>query len=185
AVEYVVDRVDTTATVWLGLTLGCARCHDHKFDPVTQKEFYQLFALFNNVPERGRAIKYGNSDPQIKAPTSAQQAELRRLDERLADARTRFKQMQPQISEAQAEWEKTLGSKPLADWSPSDDLLLHLPLDGTTADRCRAARASTTMDGTLTFCTGQVDKAAEFSGKQTGDEGDVANFGYFNRFSIN
>ena len=93
AVEYVVDRVDTTATVWLGLTLGCARCHDHKFDPFTQKEFYQLFAFFNNVPERGRAVEIGNSDPQIKAPTPAQQAELRRLDEQLAAARNAVRQL--------------------------------------------------------------------------------------------
>ena len=77
AVEYVVDRVDTTATVWLGLTLGCARCHDHKFDPITQQEFYQLFAFFNNVPENGRAVKYGNSPPFIKAPTRAQQRAAR------------------------------------------------------------------------------------------------------------
>src|SRR6185295_6101980 len=132
AVEYVVDRVDTTATVWLGLTLGCARCHDHKFDPVTQKEFYQLFALFNNVPERGRAIKYGNSDPQIKAPTRAQQAELRELDERLAAARARLDALPPQIAEAQAQWEKAPRSEPLTDWWPSDGLLLDLPLDGDT-----------------------------------------------------
>ena len=78
AVEYVVDRVETTATVWLGLTLGCARCHDHKYDPITQKEFYRLFAFFNNVPEKGRAIKFGNSPPMIKAPTAATSSE--RLD---------------------------------------------------------------------------------------------------------
>ena len=53
AVEYVVDRVETTSTVFLGLTLGCARCHNHKYDPFTQKEFYQVFAYFNNVPEIG------------------------------------------------------------------------------------------------------------------------------------
>ena len=70
AVEYVVDRVDTTATVWLGLTLGCARCHDHKYDPFTQKEFYQVFAYFNNVPEKGKAWKYGNSPPWFKRPPS-------------------------------------------------------------------------------------------------------------------
>ena len=71
AVEYVVDRVDTTATVWLGLTLACARCHSHKFDPITQEDFYRFFAFFNNVPENGRAIKLGNSPPMIKTPTRA------------------------------------------------------------------------------------------------------------------
>ena len=71
AVEYVVDRVDTTATVWLGLTLACARCHSHKFDPITQEDFYKFFAFFNNVPENGRAIKLGNSPPMIKTPTRA------------------------------------------------------------------------------------------------------------------
>src|SRR4026209_959786 len=65
AVEYVVDRVETTSTVWMGLTMGCARCHDHKYDPLTQKEFYQVFAYFNNIPERGKANKYGNSAPMI------------------------------------------------------------------------------------------------------------------------
>lgn len=52
-IENVIDRVETTSTVWLGLTFGCARCHDHKYDPLSQKEFYQLFAYFNNIGERG------------------------------------------------------------------------------------------------------------------------------------
>jgi len=51
--EYVIDRVDTTATVWMGLTAGCARCHDHKFDPLTQREFFALAAFFNNIDEKG------------------------------------------------------------------------------------------------------------------------------------
>ena len=50
-VEAVADRVNTTATVFLGLTVGCARCHSHKFDPITQKEYYQLFAFLNNQAE--------------------------------------------------------------------------------------------------------------------------------------
>ena len=80
AAEYVVDRVDTTATIWLGLTIACARCHSHKFDPITHDEFYRFFALFNNVPENGRAIKFGNSPPMIKTPTRAQERELDRLN---------------------------------------------------------------------------------------------------------
>src|SRR4051794_14643975 len=104
AVEYVVDRVETTATVWLGLTLGCARCHDHKFDPFTQKEFYRLYAYFNNVPERGKAVKYGNSPPVIQAPTPGQQERLRELDRLLAGAEGRYRQLDPRIRTAQRAW---------------------------------------------------------------------------------
>ena len=82
AVEYVVDRVDTTSTVFLGLTLGCARCHNHKFDPLTQKEFYQMFAYFNQVPERGNAFKYGNSPPAITAPSPEQEARLASIEQK-------------------------------------------------------------------------------------------------------
>lgn len=53
-VEYVLDRVNTVSTSFLGLTVACAQCHDHKFDPISQKEFYSLFSFFNNVPEKGR-----------------------------------------------------------------------------------------------------------------------------------
>ena len=107
-VEYVVDRVDTTATVWLGLTLGCARCHDHKYDPFTQEEFYQLFAYFNNVPEYGRALKDGNSPPYIRAPTGPQQRQLDQLEAELADAEADFEQLGDQLGASQAEWELSL-----------------------------------------------------------------------------
>ncbi|MBM3774025.1 MAG: DUF1553 domain-containing protein [Acidobacteria bacterium] len=90
AVEYVVDRVETTGTVWLGLTLGCARCHDHKYDPVSQREFYQIFAFFNNIPERGRAYKYGNSPPFISAPTPEHKKALAEHSRKISEARRRF-----------------------------------------------------------------------------------------------
>ena len=60
-----VHRVD-------GAYCGCSRCHDHKFDPILQKEYYQLFAYFNNVPEKGFVYNYGNEEPYIKAPTPPQ-----------------------------------------------------------------------------------------------------------------
>ncbi len=68
--ENVVDRVDTFGTVFLGLTIGCARCHDHKYDPIAQKEYYQLFAYFNNIAEWGVGPNNGNSPPFIEVPDS-------------------------------------------------------------------------------------------------------------------
>jgi hypothetical protein len=76
---YVVDRINTTSTVWLGLTVACAQCHDHKYDPITQKEFYQLYAFFHNVPENGLDGSKGNAAPVLKTPTRQQQEALDRL----------------------------------------------------------------------------------------------------------
>ncbi len=100
AVEYVVDRLETTSTVFLGVTLGCARCHNHKYDPFTQKEFYQFFAYFNNVPELGRAMKYGNSPPLIPAPTDEQKAQLAALDSTIQAVREKFNQHKYKIQQA-------------------------------------------------------------------------------------
>lgn len=69
-VENVVDRVDTFGTVFLGLTVACARCHDHKYDPISQKDYYRLFAYFNNVPEWGIGPNNGNSPPFVPVPAS-------------------------------------------------------------------------------------------------------------------
>lgn len=71
--EYAADRVETTAAVWLGQTFACNRCHDHKFDPFTQKDFYSLKAFFNNVPELGKSIRQNdyrfNSPPYVILPS--------------------------------------------------------------------------------------------------------------------
>ena len=75
-VEYVVDRVDTTANVFMGLTMGCARCHDHKYDPISQKDFYRFFAFFNTIPEKGLDGKSGNAAPMLEMPTAEQASEV-------------------------------------------------------------------------------------------------------------
>ena len=126
AVEYVVDRVDTTSTVWLGLTVGCARCHDHKYDPITQKEYYELFAYFNNVPEKGKAFKYGNSPPFVKAPTAPQKDRLAAMAAELADLREHQRQLVRESKQARRDWERTLGQGS-ADWLDSRDLVVAFP----------------------------------------------------------
>jgi len=69
-VEYVADRVETMGTMFLGLTLTCSRCHDHKYDPIAQKDFYRMFAFFNNIAEAGLGPNNGNSPPFINVPKS-------------------------------------------------------------------------------------------------------------------
>ncbi len=78
--NYIVDRVNTTATVWLGLTTTCAQCHDHKYDPISQREFYQIYAFFNGIPEKGLDGSKGNAAPTIKVPTTAQRDAIAKLD---------------------------------------------------------------------------------------------------------
>ena len=80
-VEYVADRVKTTSTVWLGLTLECARCHDHKYDPISQEEYYRFFAFFNNVPEKGLDGGKGNAAPVLSVATAAQNGRLKSLEQ--------------------------------------------------------------------------------------------------------
>jgi hypothetical protein len=113
----VSDRVATTATVWLGTTLACAQCHDHKYDPFTHREFYQLYAFFNNVPEKGLDGERRSPVPTLLTPTPeqarrlaavrAQQAELGvfvRLT--LEEVRKSLGTKERDIAAAQREWEE-------------------------------------------------------------------------------
>lgn len=85
-VRYAVDRVETTSAVWLGLTLGCAVCHDHKFDPVSQKEFYQLFAYFNSLTEQPLDRNILLPPPSVKVATPEQQRQLSELQAKVSAA---------------------------------------------------------------------------------------------------
>ncbi|MES2706826.1 MAG: DUF1553 domain-containing protein [Verrucomicrobiota bacterium] len=82
-VEYVADRVRTLGMTWLGLTLECSRCHDHKYDPLTAKDYYSFYAFFNQVPEWGEDGRIANAVPLMPAPTADQQEKLAGLDQRL------------------------------------------------------------------------------------------------------
>lgn len=139
--EYCADRVETTATVWLGLTFNCARCHDHKHDPVTQRDFYSLLAFFHNVPEQGVG-DYGahfrrSSPPFLKLPSPETEAQLARL---LADLVARTNQLavlESRLLEQLDEWERTgLSGLP----EPPAEVLAALRKPSATRDAAEAQR---------------------------------------------
>lgn len=78
--HYVFDRTETFSTAFLGLTVACAKCHDHKFDPISQKDYYQLSGFFNNIRELGMTGDDGDYGPLLYLPTKNQQAQLKKLD---------------------------------------------------------------------------------------------------------
>jgi hypothetical protein len=164
-VEYVVDRVDTTAAVWMGLTLGCARCHDHKYDPVTMRDFYRFFAFFNNVPERGLSGSSGNAAPFLKVPATDQVLEINRLRLKVADAERRFAAAKKQLAAAQTKWELTALDN-LREL-PNDKLVAHFALDNELL--------STAKIGDVERVAGMIGNAVRFKGGacvQFSDRGD-------------
>ena len=141
-VEQVVDRVETTSTVFLGLTLGCARCHNHKYDPLLQKDFYSMFAFFNSLPELGRGMKYGNTPPLYPAPTPDQQSKVESLQRKIADAQALLARREEEVQRAQTAWERSLPAN--THWGPPTALAY---TTGTTA---------IDLDGTKTVNAGDV-----------------------------
>ena len=118
---YIIDRVNTTSTVYLGLTVGCSQCHDHKYDPITQKDFYQLFAFFNAVPESGLDGSKGNAAPFLKTPSKLQQAETVRITARLQAIQQQLAGDFPAADAEQAKWETTTASDTgIVKWAVGD-----------------------------------------------------------------
>lgn len=111
-VENVVDRVETTGFTWLALTLNCCRCHDHKYDPISQKEFYQLFAFFNNTADRGTIVgtsnrSGGNQEPVVTVADEKSKAVLAKTSREVEAAKREVAEARKHLPGLMAEWEKT------------------------------------------------------------------------------
>ena len=111
----VKDRVNTTVQVWMGLTMGCANCHSHKYDPITQHEYYAFLDMFNQTEDADRP----DDAPRLATPTSQQTDNLTRLNERLVELRKSYRQAtrsNPAFAKARTEWEQQLARK--SQWTP-------------------------------------------------------------------
>lgn len=120
--EYTADRVETTAGVWLGQTFNCSRCHDHKYDPFTQRDFYAMKAFFHNIPENGVG-NYGkpirvNAPPFVKLPAPAVEAKLAALNARLKQVNERLSSLATQSGQDLESWAERV-AKGVIRWEPS------------------------------------------------------------------
>lgn len=109
-IENVIDRVESTGLTWMALTFNCCRCHDHKYDPITQKEFYQLFAYFNSVDESGTIRggtnrSGGNASPTVSVATPEQNATLAKAEELIKEREAKVAAMKSTSSQRMVAWE--------------------------------------------------------------------------------
>lgn len=174
-VEYVADRIHTTSTVFLALSLQCARCHDHKYDPFSQRDYYQMAAFFNNVPDRIVSYSQGRmAEPLLKVPSAEQQAELDRLVSRQSELENAIQERRRMADSDITQWEASLTEEDLQK-SGVPGLAHHFTLDETDGSALERvdATANGKVSGPVTSVPGQVGAALKFDG-QTYVESDNA-----------
>jgi hypothetical protein len=185
-VEKVIDRVETTSIVFLGLTTGCARCHDHKYDPISQREFYQMYAFFNASEDKGFYEETrGNAGPLVSLPTYDQQLKIGEFENKLAAVRTALATAQADTESGFQTWKAALA----ADSPPTlgKTMLVQAPLQGDLNVNLHEGTASATPGTTPPrFAEGILGQGVEFDG--TGetylDLGQPVRFEQDQKFSV-
>ena len=165
-VEYVADRVHTTATVFLGLSMQCARCHDHKYDPITQREYYQFSAYFNSIVDKPtHAINLAAGEPFIRIASPDLQARLAKLEQQRLGIQKQIEQHEAGIDDAVSRWERALQHDEIAKLVNTGPLL-HLPLDEKNGNVAKSSASPVrgTIHGKANWSTGKVNGALDFDG---------------------
>lgn len=163
-IEYVSDRVHTVGTAVMGLTLECARCHDHKYDPFSMRDYYSLSAFFNNIDEWGT---YDNSTfrptPALALPTPAQEKEIEELRKTVQKAETRLRNL---VKEREVAFRVWLSGGYHSPTLPG--LIAHLPCEKVESSTQLANRANEKAPGTMSaanqLVSGKIGQALQFTG---------------------
>jgi hypothetical protein len=153
--EYVIDRVEATANVFMGMTMGCARCHDHKYDPISQKDFYRFYAFFNNVAEKGLDGRKGNAEPMLPIAPVGQLKELDDLECEIRDTRDRLDEKKVEAM--------------IAAWQPPDPgpakegITAHWEFDGSLSDVSGRYQTGRVVKGDPSFGKAIVNGGVTFT----------------------
>jgi hypothetical protein len=185
--KYAADRVTTLGSVWLGMTIGCAQCHDHKFDPLKTKEFYQLYAFFDQVPEKGLdRTRVDNPPPRLAAPTVEQAMKYVELDFKVRDDEKTLQDRINELGERQEKWELVTQQRPPA--KPSrDGLLAEFSFEGNVsaeyAEKSEKQKQGTIVGANDLLGEGRIGKALKLDGKNHVEFKDAVTLERTNAFS--
>ncbi|WP_166823160.1 DUF1553 domain-containing protein [Thalassoroseus pseudoceratinae] len=162
-VEYAVDRVKTTSMVWLGLSMECAQCHDHKYDPISQKEYYRFFAYFNQAADPGMQTRKGNQTPKVDLFDDVKLAEAGKLKpkkEALVKQREQYAaEVQPKFESWLAEASKQAGETPVL----PGGMAFHSSLDNA-ADNLVVEKTTGKIHGPTKWAEGKSGQAFDCNG---------------------
>ncbi len=163
--EYVIDRTDTFGMAFLGLTLGCARCHEHKYDPISQREYYQLFSFFNSIDESGLYSHFTNATPTptLMLSQAEQKTQLAELLQKIEQAEAQLAEV---ADEQQKAWETWLTQQPLQAEVGGliGDFGMETIEDGKVANRVDGEMTGTVVEGPK-LVLGKVGQGLLLSGE--------------------
>ncbi len=173
------------AMVWMGLSLECAQCHDHKYDPFTMRDYYQVFAYFNQASDPGMQSRRGNQTPIVNVLEQSHAGEHDQIKQQLAVLEQKVKD---RVSAAAGEFEAWVKkAAPSAGKGPMlpGNLLLHFPLDGKAAEVAEVvdSKRRGKINGKATRTPGKHGGAFQCDGSNFVDLGDIANFERSDSFS--
>ncbi|MCM8542433.1 MAG: DUF1553 domain-containing protein [Lentisphaeraceae bacterium] len=181
-VRYAVDRTSTTSTVWLGLTTGCATCHDHKFDPISTKEFYSMYGFFNNITENAMDGNKAKVPPIVYLYSDEDKKKLADLDTQIVNVN---KELVPwgENSQMYKDWLSKAESGELELKKPENPYLhinfeeinsLQIPMEGTATPTAQLKSDQLNTEKHLT--KGHSGNALKLDGKDFVEIGEFANF---------
>ncbi|MCH5375945.1 MAG: DUF1549 domain-containing protein, partial [Planctomycetes bacterium] len=180
-VEYAVDRVKTTSAVWLGLSMECGQCHDHKYDPISQEDYYRFYAFFNVSADGGMQTRNGNAQPILNIPDPEKQEKLPEVQARLADTKKKLEARRTAAQDVYANWlaakEKEVTDNPEA--TTPVGMSVHVTFDegqGNEAGNAVNAEQKGKINGKAEWIAGRSGQALKLDGSTYVDLGDLGRF---------
>lgn len=185
-VEYVVDRVKTTSTVWLGLTMECGQCHDHKYDPISQEDYYRFYAFFNSSSDGGMQTRRGNAAPILQIADPVKEKQLPEKQQALTETKQAIERIENANVEQLTNWLAQQSDNPDQNRTYLDDCLIRFPLiegEGKEIQATVGENLKGVIQGKANWTPSRVDWGLKFDGKNFVDVGAQADFERTDSFS--